>query len=490
MGVIDETPQDENHVGSSLPLPSPHCDPYVRAQTLRELYAASKASHILHDSNRSFSSSVTSNRSITTVPTCNTATNKIQKKYQKQRFLLFTRVLMKLLERRDPAVFYEAKAVIRDCDERKKRHESGFESMTDSVRAPLKHVVGESYWRQAHGYLKKKMNHRPPPPPPTLQSKEEEELELEPLSPTSAPPNFTPTDIACLETLCYAEETDQESAEHNTHPDYYPTTSSRSSSSRSKATLGSAAKPTSTHHNSSRASSKHRGLVDSAERKVRKERFWMLIGILMKSLEQKDRDLHLAAKAIIRDCIQRNKRHEPGYGSLTSSIRVSLKDVVGRTYWRRAESSLGHVLLVKQAAAEDDDLEMSRRLCRKRGHDHGQMEPIQILPPPPHSAATNLVSQFQPCLAFGSRGPFPFSSGGHHNTLLPFQRSRMTSRQLLPTLNVSTPSFYTNSMTPFPSTDFNTKPAWRQNMPNGLPIRQQQQQHSERASKRAKHGSG
>jgi hypothetical protein len=64
-----------------------------------------------------------------------------------------------------------------------------------------------------------------------------------------------------------------------------------------------------------------------------KEKFLMFTRVLVKYLEQKDKNLHLKAKAVIKDCADRNKRGERGYESVTMAMQRRLKDLVGETYW-------------------------------------------------------------------------------------------------------------------------------------------------------------
>jgi hypothetical protein len=64
-------------------------------------------------------------------------------------------------------------------------------------------------------------------------------------------------------------------------------------------------------------------------------------------LEQKDPAVHQQVKAIIKDCAERNKRHERGYESVTASMKARLKEVVSETYWQRAEQYLKHFLQEK-----------------------------------------------------------------------------------------------------------------------------------------------
>lgn len=74
-------------------------------------------------------------------------------KQRKEKFLMFTRVLMKYLEQKDPAMHARAKSVIRECAEKNKAKEAGYESVTASMQARLRSTVGEPYWKRAETYL-------------------------------------------------------------------------------------------------------------------------------------------------------------------------------------------------------------------------------------------------------------------------------------------------------------------------------------------------
>jgi len=237
--------------------------------------------------------SFTTDFSTATEPASNTSRNHAEKKYQKRRFMIFTKLLMKFLERKDPTVFGEARAVIQDCEQKKRRGEVG--SVTESVRHPLKQVVGCNYWKQARNYLRKATN-------PVEQ-------ELEPLSPTEEPPEFSQMDLDFLEQSLLVVE---------------PSSSPLSTQSRSSL---------------------------AEEKKLRKQRFWMLIHVLMKYLESKDSSLYLRAKTTIEDCVKRNGNKEEGFQSLSGCVQTSIKQVVGMTYWRKAEAYLARILI--QRADED-----------------------------------------------------------------------------------------------------------------------------------------
>ena len=76
----------------------------------------------------------------------------LQKK-AKEQFLMFTRVLMKYLEQKDPQMHTRARHVIRECAEKSKKKEQGYESVTASMKTRLRATVGEQYWKRAEDYL-------------------------------------------------------------------------------------------------------------------------------------------------------------------------------------------------------------------------------------------------------------------------------------------------------------------------------------------------
>ena len=89
-------------------------------------------------STRSVSSSI-ADWSTSTAPTSNTTYSKETKKRNKNKFMKFAYVLLQVLERKDRSRFAEAKAVIKDCEEQKRRGQ--VDSVSESVKAPLKDLV-------------------------------------------------------------------------------------------------------------------------------------------------------------------------------------------------------------------------------------------------------------------------------------------------------------------------------------------------------------
>mmetsp|Transcript_33034 Transcript_33034/g.78904 ORF Transcript_33034/g.78904 Transcript_33034/m.78904 type:complete len:873 (+) Transcript_33034:340-2958(+) len=76
-----------------------------------------------------------------------------KEKKEKEKFLMFTRVLMKYLEQRDQEMHTRAKAQIKECYEKNKQGDPNFKSLTTSMKARLKQTVGDVYWKKAHDYL-------------------------------------------------------------------------------------------------------------------------------------------------------------------------------------------------------------------------------------------------------------------------------------------------------------------------------------------------
>ncbi|CAJ1953292.1 unnamed protein product [Cylindrotheca closterium] len=125
-----------------------------------------------------------------------------------------------------------------------------------------------------------------------------------------------------------------------------PSSSSRPSSSIPGSYSGSQSGGRSSQMYSSGSGSRADPTLAAREQEVRrqKERFLIFTRVLIKYLEQKDPNMHRQAKVIIKDCAERNKKQEPGYQSVTASMKTRLKELVGESYWRRAEVYLKHYL--------------------------------------------------------------------------------------------------------------------------------------------------
>mmetsp|Transcript_40053 Transcript_40053/g.96654 ORF Transcript_40053/g.96654 Transcript_40053/m.96654 type:complete len:794 (+) Transcript_40053:78-2459(+) len=125
-----------------------------------------------------------------------------------------------------------------------------------------------------------------------------------------------------------------------------PSSNSRPSSSMPGSYSGSQSGGGSSQMYSTASGSRTDPTLAAREQEVRrqKERFLIFTRVLIKYLEQKDPNMHRQAKVIIKDCAERNKNKEPGYQSVTASMKTRLKELVGESYWRRAEVYLKHYL--------------------------------------------------------------------------------------------------------------------------------------------------
>lgn len=100
-----------------------------------------------------------------------------------------------------------------------------------------------------------------------------------------------------------------------------------------------------------------------------RKRFLVFTKILLKCLKRtNDERLLRYAKAIIADCVQRNRRKDPQCMPLPQAVERHLRPVVGETQWKRAEACLDLYLekrrqLIRAAAA--DPLNVFPELTRR-----------------------------------------------------------------------------------------------------------------------------
>jgi hypothetical protein len=74
----------------------------------------------------------------------------------RQKFVMFARVLLKYLEQKDPGLCLEVRAIITSCAERCRRREPGYEgSVTATLERELKKVVSDNHWKRAKHHLER-----------------------------------------------------------------------------------------------------------------------------------------------------------------------------------------------------------------------------------------------------------------------------------------------------------------------------------------------
>lgn len=71
--------------------------------------------------------------------------------------------------------------------------------------------------------------------------------------------------------------------------------------------------------------------------------------------------MHVKAKATIKECYEKKKSGDPAFRSLTSSMKMRLRQTVGELYWKKAHDYLDHFL---NFLAEDDKMEAEKRKKR------------------------------------------------------------------------------------------------------------------------------
>jgi len=145
--------------------------------------------------------------------------------------------------------------------------------------------------------------------------------------------------------------------------------------------------------------------------KRQKEKFLMFTRVLIKYLEQKDRRMHAQAKNIIKDCAERNKRQEPGYESVTISMKRRLKELVGDHYWRKANDYLVHFIEQKRRHAQTGSSNSAQhaqaRMRQKQAQQlHQQRTPHaqqrQVQPKMKKEQAINMPKQRPPVTTAGA----------------------------------------------------------------------------------------
>lgn len=78
-------------------------------------------------------------------------------KREKKDFLLFTRVLLLYLERKDPPLHKKVEDIIRECTDSSGNMDAVSGSKTAAIKARLKEVVCEEYWTRAESYYLSKV---------------------------------------------------------------------------------------------------------------------------------------------------------------------------------------------------------------------------------------------------------------------------------------------------------------------------------------------
>ena len=145
---------NSSHASSQPRMPAPVPRGTTTTSTTTSL-ASSHRSSVPSTTSHPTTTTTTNHPSKTTTKTTTTYTPEELRKKEKERFLIFTRVLMKYLDNKDPALHAQVKHIIRDCANRNKAGEVGYESVTSAMNRELRRVVPTDYWRRASEYMVK-----------------------------------------------------------------------------------------------------------------------------------------------------------------------------------------------------------------------------------------------------------------------------------------------------------------------------------------------
>jgi hypothetical protein len=305
---------------------------------------------------------------------------------EKDRFLIFTRILVKLLEQTDMAMYHEVRDAIRDCTERKARNEPGFESATNVLRERIREIVNDETWHRTEMYLERYMKQEKSLQRSSSFRQSRKGNISSNVSTTSSQyscpydgsvsvisrfsVDTTATDDSCSLT--------SNSPFHSTwtsnngfHPPASPcdTISSfknnnhhRTNDTELRIGNDSCTSPRSCNRrsgknyidcpNSRRRPPSYPGSVvvpvSSAKvhrtnHRYEKDNFVVLMRVLLNLLKEKDPDglLSQNVQDVVQDCIARNQRNEPGYEDVRSIVRKRLEVIVPSEYWEAAKQQLG-----------------------------------------------------------------------------------------------------------------------------------------------------
>jgi hypothetical protein len=243
-------------------------------------------------SNTSFSTDWSHNTEVQS----NTTYSLQAKQQKKRRFFIFTKVLTNFLKKKDPAVCKDAQAIIQECEQKQMRGDKGHESLFESLRAPLKEAVGTSYWREAKVCLNE-----------AIAQQEKREFEPIPLNP-EGPEELSDNDLLLLSNIF----------KHEGHSNWI------------------------------------NRLREEKER--RRTRFWMVIRILMKYLENWDPNAFVKARDVLQNFAKLKKTSGIIHLDFHKSIKRGLIKVAGKKAWSKSESHLTKILVQK---ADDEAIEIA-----------------------------------------------------------------------------------------------------------------------------------
>jgi len=236
--------------------------------------------------------SFTTQWSTATTQTSNTTKRQCEKRQKKKKFLHFLKILMRIVKKKDEGRFRNARAVICDCEDKKKRGE--IDSISHSLRCSLKDAVGPQFWKEAQDCMSKT----------SWNSK------------------------AKNSSIGTAVGSDNHSK---------GTATTWESFAQSRATNG-----------KGKSNDNDAIIATMNAATSRKKRIWMVIRLFMQHLRSGNCQHYSKAHALVNECVRRHKRikHFENSNSLSGSIQACLTKEFGLEHWRRAENDVAEMLPV------------------------------------------------------------------------------------------------------------------------------------------------
>uniref|UniRef100_A0A7S2MTX1 Uncharacterized protein n=1 Tax=Helicotheca tamesis TaxID=374047 RepID=A0A7S2MTX1_9STRA len=73
---------------------------------------------------------------------------------QRERFIIFIRILFKCIDETDPQLRPLAKRIVKECTLRNREGHPGYQPLVEAVQSRLQSVVGDTHWKRAEEYLR------------------------------------------------------------------------------------------------------------------------------------------------------------------------------------------------------------------------------------------------------------------------------------------------------------------------------------------------
>jgi len=257
--------------------------------------------------------SFTSEWSTVTTQISNTTKRQSEVKQRKRKFVHFVKILLGIVKEKDEGRFRNAKAVICDCEQQKRRGE--IESMSESLRYPLKDAVGTQLWSEARQRMSQSLSH---------SMRERSSL-------------VVAKESAC-NSLLVTSPIEQVSAS--------PIEQVATSSIEQVEVYGRLGSSTMLKSESSTKTTKTTKIKEMG---IRKKRLWMIIRVFMQYLRSKHCHLYRKAHTLVNECVRQHRRVQDfGHcSSLSGSIQACLKKEFGFDHWKRAEYFVADILLTR-----------------------------------------------------------------------------------------------------------------------------------------------